>query len=367
MNLITSDIPHVQFTNNSHIALQNETHVLCKLKNTLCYKTHQKLSDRNIIEYDIDIKDWENKLLSAINKLNCADLIDCLNAGEQFKATNDLFEIIKRGIITSARLKNKDITKILLNYFQDNFPNTKLYGFNNPLYHAVCAKDINMVEFLLGEGFYSDAILDNDTIYSDKITILNKAVESGDVTIVNRLLHQEKNINDVMVSYKNPLFMAVKHGRIQIMKILLDKGAGANRFIGAKSPLYHAAWRGDLQAVELLLDFGADANCRFYGEETAVYVAAKHGHTKIVKVLLEKKSTRRIGDPNSISTGKDTPLYAAVSNNHVDTARALLEARAHPDALASGEDTPLSRAKKNGDEDMLILLLTHGATVSVSR
>jgi ankyrin repeat protein len=367
MNLITSHIHHVQFTNNSHIVSQNKTNILRKLKDTFYEQANQKLIDRNIIEYETNIQDWENNLLSSINKSNCADLIDCLNAGEYFKTTKKLFETTKIAIITSARLKNKDITKILLNYFQDNFPTEKLFGFNNPLYHAVCAKDINMMEFLVNEGFYSDVTLENGTIYSDRTTIMNKAVASGHVSIVSWLLRQENNIDELMRRYQNPLFIAATNGRIQIMEMLLNKGVGANRFIGEKSPLYQASWRGYLQAVKLLLDFSADVNCRFYGKETAVYVAAKCGYTNIVKVLLTKHSTIGIADPNSVSSGKDTPLYAAVSNGHIDTARALLDAGADPDALASGDDTPLSIAKKNGDESMIILLLIHNATVSVSR
>lgn len=59
-----------------------------------------------------------------------------------------------------------------------------------------------------------------------------------------------------------PLHISAKHGRVEIMKLLLDKGADVNaESKNGLTPLHIATHYNQNAAVDLLLDSGASINC----------------------------------------------------------------------------------------------------------
>jgi len=123
------------------------------------------------------------------------------------------------------------------------------------------------------------------------------------------------------------LIRAVRDGRLDVARGLLDHGADPNTAQGdGATALHHAAHRDDLDAASLLLGAGA-----------AVSVANQLGAT---------------------------PLWLAARNGSAAMARHLLEAGADADAPLTMGETPVMTAARSGDLETVRLLLAHGAEVN---
>jgi hypothetical protein len=94
-----------------------------------------------------------------------------------------------------------------------------------------------------------------------------------------------------------PLYIAVRQGDVETVRVLLQHGADANVSTGGGStPLCRAAQNGAFGVLELLLE---DPNIRVdqprHGGRTPLFVAAQHGHGQCVEALLEAGADATIG------------------------------------------------------------------------
>ncbi|KAG8084102.1 hypothetical protein GUJ93_ZPchr0010g8813 [Zizania palustris] len=85
------------------------------------------------------------------------------------------------------------------------------------------------------------------------------------------------------------LVSAARDGDTVEARMLLELSPALARystFGGLNSPLHFAAAKGHLDIVMLLLEKGADANARNYCGQTALMHACRHGHWEVVQMLL---------------------------------------------------------------------------------
>lgn len=96
----------------------------------------------------------------------------------------------------------------------------------------------------------------------------------------------------------NSLQLAIKSGRLDIVKYLVDKSSHPRDFVkGCRTdgthksllPLHVAIQAGDLQIVEFLIEKGADPKSRDSNRDTAVIQACLAGRTQLMKHLIKKK------------------------------------------------------------------------------
>ncbi len=88
---------------------------------------------------------------------------------------------------------------------------------------------------------------------------------------------------------------------------------------------FDAARTGALDALKICLIWGQRIDQRMRDGRTALRIAAEHGRTEAVKLLLERNA-----DPNPDAPGVARPLTAAIENEHWDTAAALIRGGADP-------------------------------------
>jgi len=176
---------------------------------------------------------------------------------------------------------------------------------------------------------------------------------------------------------RTALSFAAEDGNIEIVRLLLSKGANVNDTpyapYGSAKPLVVASINGHSEVVRILLDNGADPNAESF---PALIGAAENGHEGIVRMLLDSKA-----DPNVSFTyflfGKDyvsaeivkvivvskgdhsfNPLLAAVENDHVNILKMLIDSGANPNL---GLTKPLEIAARAGLFEMVKMLLEGGA------
>ena len=95
------------------------------------------------------------------------------------------------------------------------------------------------------------------------------------------------------------LHWAANHGKVEIVKALLAKGASpARKACGAaeraNTPLHWAAYRGHLRAVWVLLEAGYGPDDVDGVGNTALHLAASSGHASVVEVLLDDGADARV-------------------------------------------------------------------------
>ena len=94
-----------------------------------------------------------------------------------------------------------------------------------------------------------------------------------------------------------------------------------------RTPLHIAALWGDVEIVEVLLERGADPNVKDDNGQTPLHIAAQEGHVDVVRVLLERGADPRIAD-----NGGHIPLDYAKDS----TIRSLLESAMRSNELRNG-------------------------------
>lgn len=124
-----------------------------------------------------------------------------------------------------------------------------------------------------------------------------------------------------------------------------------------KTPLAFLAERGDPSSEEVIkkiLSFSdADVNFKMNGQ-TALHLAIKHGHSEVVRLLLQRKDLR----VNATNSTGDTPLCEAVFKGDIDLVGLLLTRR-DASVVFPGADgyTPLDMAIAKKDIAMANLIL----------
>ena len=188
-----------------------------------------------------------------------------------------------------------------------------------------------------------------------------------------------------------------KEPAIEIIRLLLDKGANVNQPSRYKTAVMHAASGGYIELVRLFLARGAEVNVQT-DEGTALMMAVVAGRAEIVKLLLaagaDVKAVHRTGDQSLMMAARQrsyrTPpieptaeiLELLLSNGADPNARgqwsrtALMDANTAAkvkllvkngaDLHASDEEgeTALMKAAARGDAAVVSALLESGAAVN---
>ncbi len=128
--------------------------------------------------------------------------------------------------------------------------------------------------------------------------------------------------------------------------------------------VFDAAAVGDVDRLNELLDADGDL-VKAYAEDgyTPLHLAAYFGRGPAVRLLLDRGA-----DVNAVAKNEMEvqPLHSAVAAHAREIVAALLAAGADVNARQEGGFTPLLAAEEHDDEEMVRLLMDHGAEESAA-
>eukprot|EP00611_Tribonema_gayanum_P016791 TRINITY_DN2920_c0_g1_i2.p2 TRINITY_DN2920_c0_g1~~TRINITY_DN2920_c0_g1_i2.p2 ORF type:complete len:309 (-),score=42.28 TRINITY_DN2920_c0_g1_i2:660-1586(-) len=152
------------------------------------------------------------------------------------------------------------------------------------------------------------------------------AAELGDEQRVQQLLQADCSKADCVDMYGyTPLHFASQHGRLNVMRLLLEAGARVDGLpkdqggCGA-TPLHRAAFRGETEAVRLLLAAGASVSAQdaSYGDlRTPLHKAACEGHMDAARLLLAAGANAYAPDANGLTPLDVCPATAQAELRHL--------------------------------------------------
>ncbi|KFZ23160.1 hypothetical protein V502_02357 [Pseudogymnoascus sp. VKM F-4520 (FW-2644)] len=222
------------------------------------------------------------------------------------------------------------------------------------------------------------------TRHTDKL--LKWAVESGQFSIIHRLIRMKKSSTEVFAS--NLFVSAARQQYAKIVRAFIALGIDVNVLGGGQddktTALYEAAVNRDVSLVRLLLDAGADPNrmgpdqfisplqeavmqdCSFkswrlLGAQMHVDVSLEKNDLELVHMLLEAGADVNIA-PRSLFNS--TLLLSAVHQRNSKLVAMLLDWNAHVNLMTKTSMTALQRAAECNSIEIAQLLLDAGADVN---
>ena len=192
--------------------------------------------------------------------------------------------------------------------------------------------------------------------------MLYDASKDGNVEAVKGLIkHYMVDVNVVMKwslwDHSTPLIEAVSGGHEEVVKILLDAGALADKANKLGFYLLHmAALKGHKEIVELLLRAGERVDKADHDGYTPLRMAVRQGHLDVVQILLNHGA-----DVNQEGLGGMTPLTSALAIDAIDVAKLLLQHGADPNKADRCGMTALHYAVLSEDMTFIKLLKKAGA------
>jgi len=233
------------------------------------------------------------------------------------------------------------------------------------------------------------------------LTALVLASREGDLESSKLLIDKGADVNQVTEYGWSPLLTATNNRHYKLGKYLVERGANVNLANkGNWTSLYLATDNrniegGDfpvpkpdldnLEYIQFLLEHGADPNIRtkdntltrtiftmqwfFEAGATPFVRAAQSGDLELLKLLIKHGA-----DPLAKTDHNDTALTAAAGigwvegvtyehsvKENVETVRYLLDLGLDPNAANNDGRTPLMGAALKGRNDVVLLLVDHGA------
>ncbi|MCH8812506.1 MAG: ankyrin repeat domain-containing protein [Gemmatimonadetes bacterium] len=223
---------------------------------------------------------------------------------------------------------------------------------------------------------------------------------NGDVETARVLVDAGADVQDTEASGASALVIAAHSGHGPLGIYLLEQGADPNAAEAGYTALHAAVLRGQVELVEVLLDRGADLNAviehgtagrRFSADYSirrqlvgteALWLAAKYGEVEILRMLTERgadpfvvhsnMTTLQVAMGNSGSglenrrdrIGNEPPDQADEEQRTLELARILIDLGVDVNATSRRGDTALHDAVRKSFGSVIEFLVASGADIN---
>ena len=337
--------------------------------------------------------EWEESPLHCACASGALDVVKMLvEAGAGVRATDDQGDTC---LFLAARKGQTETVRYLV-----GLPEVDVNHRNDEAYTALhsAVEHIDVVQVLI------DAGADSDAQNEDAGPPLQRACGSGVLEVVKTFVRAGAGVCDTCLwcaaydghteivrylvglpevdvdyrsddAYKTALYYAVFWQHADVVQVLIDAGAdieindndGRSLLHCACTPLDSARGSGALDIVKMLVEAGAGVRETDNEGDTCLMLAARCGHTEIVRYLVglpEVDVNRR--STATADSSNHTALHLAVFRKHTDVLQVLIDAGADIDTQNNDGYTPLHSACASGALDMVKMLVRAGAGVRVT-
>jgi len=215
---------------------------------------------------------------------------------------------------------------------------------------------------LLAQGWTVGDIFGNPIFHGKSYRMafeMNEALEKRDTGRVKALIRKDpayaksKGEDGSILLHEISYRIIPPRERIEIMEMLLERGADVNaQDIYGNTPLHHV-WGPDIDAaVKLLIDNGARVDIRDNEGDTALHNIAGTGNVDSVRLLLSKRA-----DINARNNSQATPFLSAAGHGSPAVLKLLIDNGARIDIKDDKGNTPLHNIACTDNIDFARLLL----------
>eukprot|EP00741_Cyanophora_paradoxa_P015539 tig00020902_g15000.t1 len=198
--------------------------------------------------------------------------------------------------------------------------------------------------------------VDVDSADYDGRTALHLAASDGHIDIIHLLIDRGANLNAKDRYGGTPVIDAVRHKQDEAAALLIRFGASAC-FEDVATMLCTAAADGDIDALRRLVECGVDPGTPDYDGRTALHLAACNGNQAAVEYLIQQGV-----DLSPLDRNKGTPLQDAVRHGYHHIAELLL--RSGAEMKVENASGMLCNAAARGDVETLKVLLRYGLPIN---
>ena len=234
-------------------------------------------------------------------------------------------------------------------------------GTQTALYDSSRYGDVDMIRLLLSKGA---AVNSPDGYSLEPGSTALHAAAGGHPEAAQLLLRAGANASQTDANGLLPLHNAARWGYPEVIEVLSDEASvdiNSRTDVGG-TPIYYAALHGRVEVLRLLLERGADANIPDAQDVPPLYMAAEKNHSDVVRVLLE------VVDPRRATWKGFSPLHVAADMGSIASLEVLLEdGRLSVNGQSANGATPLYYAARHGRLGSLETLLSYGADPSLAR
>ncbi|NSX83811.1 hypothetical protein GOM44_06360, partial [Wolbachia endosymbiont of Atemnus politus] len=187
---------------------------------------------------------------------------------------------------------------------------------------------------------------------------LHIATRYGHDNIVEVLLSNGAKINAKDNKSRTPLELAVAHGHLQVVKMLLQyKKVDMNDKGNDDWTILHiASQESNLEMVKYLADKGSNINAKNASGSKPIHIAAREGYKDTVEFFLSKGLSI-----NEFGTANQTLLHYAAMKGRLEVVKYLITQGADVNAKDAIGLTPMHIAATFGYKDVIEVLLKNGA------
>ncbi|XP_027174073.1 uncharacterized protein LOC113773636 [Coffea eugenioides] len=151
-------------------------------------------------------------------------------------------------------------------------------------------------------------------------SLLRCSARRGNADVASALIEAGADVNDRDEEGQSAMSLAVKSGNIGVVQVLIESGYSMEHSVDLF--LHDAAAMNRLDILEILcLGYSdIDMNSTDSRGQTALHLAAHHGHLDVVRFLVSEGS-----DPDVVDGKGWAPLHYATREAHVEAVEFLLE------------------------------------------